>query len=51
MVVKDSKDFASIKLLARVFSLLSMPEDEEVRILLRKEDMDFELALFATYAH
>jgi hypothetical protein len=49
--VASNEHLTSVKLLARVFSLLSLPEElKSVKLQLKKETLDFELALFTTYA-
>ena len=49
--LKQEKDRCSITLLSRVFSLLPSPESiKGSKISLKKESLDFDLALFTTYA-
>jgi hypothetical protein len=52
--IQHEKDRCSITLLSRVFSLLPSPESTKgtkgSKISLKKESLDFDLALFTTYA-
>lgn len=50
--LKTDQDRKSVTLLSRVFSLLpsSSENDKSIRLTLKKESLDFDLALFTTYA-
>lgn len=49
--IANDKDLSSMKLLTRIFSLLpTPPEIKGLRIPLRSNTLDFDLALFTTYA-
>lgn len=47
--VKDS-DRCSVLLLSRIFSLLDVNLGDDSTVLLRTENVDFDLALFSTYS-
>lgn len=49
--VRSKQDFASVKLLSRVFSLVNTPDSlKHLKVHLQRGTLDFELALFSTYA-
>jgi len=46
-----SEDIRSVTLLSRLFSLLNVDDVEiDAPLLVRREHLDFDLALFSTYA-
>lgn len=49
--VRSQQDLASVKLLSRVFSLVNTPDSlKHLKFQLYRGTLDFELALFSTYA-